>query len=422
MLTEGWDAKCTHILGYRAFSTQLLCEQVVGRALRRSSYDVGEDGLLPPEFAEVLGVPFDFLPPASRDITPQPDPRPTYEVQTLPGRQSLRIDFPLIASYRFAQGSGSRRLDPGRVEPFALADAPTMAVMVGVAGTEEIVASGPDDIRRQRVEAEIASALVDAWEYELLDAGEDARRVFLFRNAITDVRQWIDLPQARTGAKDGEVWRRLVTGEARRQAVAAILDACVPDAGMAEGMTGIFEQPELRSTHGIQYQTSLGDHYPDSLDAFTEHSEINIAACHSGLEAEIARLLDAHPEVTAWARNYGLGWTLPYLYGGVWRRYEPDFVARLFGGRESGDAVYLMIEGKGQPDDESAAKQHYVEEYWIPAVRNNDKLDPSRRRWAFTQMPASYEAYDADRSLLGIELNAAIHHARRLLPAIEGVR
>ena len=70
-------------------------------------------------------------------IAPQPEPRPTYEVKTLPGRQSLRIDFPLIASYRFAQGSGNRRLDPGRVVPFALADAPTMAVMVGVAGTED---------------------------------------------------------------------------------------------------------------------------------------------------------------------------------------------------------------------------------------------------------------------------------------------
>ena len=202
----------------------------------------------------------------------------------------------------------------------------------------------------------------------------------------------------------------------------AILNACVPAAGMAEGMTGIFEQPDLRSTHGIQYQTSLNDHYPDSLDAFTGHSETNIAACHSGLEVKIARLLDTHPQVTAWARNYGLGWTLPYLYEGAWRRYEPDFVARLFGERETGDAVYLMIEGKGQPDDESDAKQHYVEDYWIPAVRNNDKLDPSLRRWAFTQIPASYEAYRADPGLLRIDLNAAIHSARQLLPAAEGVR
>ena len=126
--------------------------------------------------------------------------------------------------------------------------------------------------------------------------------------------------------------------------------------------------------------------------------------------------------MTAWARNYGLGWTLPYLHDGAWRRYEPDFVARLFGGREMGDAVHLMIEGKGQPDVESAAKQDYVENYWIPAVRNNDKLDPSLRRWAFTQIPASYEAYEADHGLLAIDLNAAIHRARQLLPATEGVR
>ena len=222
-----------------------------------------------------------------------------------------------------------------------------MAVMVGVAGAEEIVASGPDDIRRQRVEAEIASALVVAWERELMNAGESARRVFLFRNAVADVRRWFDLPQVRAAAEDGNIWRRLVTSEARRQAVAAILDACVPAAGMAEGMTAIFEHPDLRSTHGIQYQTSLGDHYPDSLDASTERSEINLAACHSGLEVEIARLLDAHPDVTAWARNYGLGWTLPYLYDGAWRRYEPDFVARLFGGRETGNAVYPDDRGQG---------------------------------------------------------------------------
>ena len=422
MLTEGWDAKCTHVLGYRAFSTQLLCEQVVGRALRRSSYDIGEDGLLPPEFAEVLGVPFDFLPPASRDIAPQPDPRETYEVKTLSGRRDRRIDFPLIASYRFAPGSGSRRLDPARVAPFALEGAPTMAVMVGVAGTEEIVASGPDDIRRQRVEAEVASALVTEWERELLDAGEDARRVFLFRNAVADVRQWMELPQVRVAAEGGAVWRRLVTGEARRQAVTAMLNACVPAEGMAEGMTGIYEHPDLRSTHGIRYETSLDDHYPGLLDSSTERSEINIAACHSDLEAKIAALLDAHPHVTAWARNYGLGWTLPYLYDGAWKRYEPDFVARLFGGSETGDAVYLMIEGKGQPDDESDAKERYAEDYWIPAVRNNDKLDPSLRRWAFTQIPASYEAYAADHGLLAIELNAAIHRARQLLQTLEGVR
>jgi type III restriction enzyme len=62
MLTEGWDANTvTHILGIRAFGTQLLCEQVVGRALRRASYDADENGMFEPEYAEVYGVPFSFL-------------------------------------------------------------------------------------------------------------------------------------------------------------------------------------------------------------------------------------------------------------------------------------------------------------------------------------------------------------------------
>ena len=200
MLTEGWDAKCTHILGYRAFSTQLLCEQVVGRALRRSSYDVGEDGLLPPEFAEVLGVPFDFLPPSTKDVAPTPEPRQTYEVRTLPGRQELRIEFPQVASYQLAQSSGNRRLDPARVGPFALNDTPTMAVMEGLVGEEEIVASGPDDIRRQQIEVAIASDLVAAFEHQLLEAGEGARRMFLFRGAVADVQRWIEMPQVRAAA------------------------------------------------------------------------------------------------------------------------------------------------------------------------------------------------------------------------------
>src|ERR1700738_42342 len=45
MLTDGWGANTvTHVLGIRAFGTQLLCEQVIGRALRRQSYDLNEEG------------------------------------------------------------------------------------------------------------------------------------------------------------------------------------------------------------------------------------------------------------------------------------------------------------------------------------------------------------------------------------------
>src|SRR3546814_5289297 len=81
MLTEGWDANTvTHVLGVRAFGTQLLCEQVVGRALRRQSYELNEEGLFNVEYADVLGIPFDFK--STPVIAPAQQPRETVVVMS----------------------------------------------------------------------------------------------------------------------------------------------------------------------------------------------------------------------------------------------------------------------------------------------------------------------------------------------------
>jgi type III restriction enzyme len=100
MLTEGWDANTvTHVLGVRAFGTQLLCEQVIGRALRRQSYDLNDKDRFDAEYADVLGIPFDFT--ASPVIVKPTPPRPTVQVKAvLPERNSLEIRFPRVAGYR----------------------------------------------------------------------------------------------------------------------------------------------------------------------------------------------------------------------------------------------------------------------------------------------------------------------------------
>src|SRR5207245_1582054 len=100
MLTEGWDANTvTHILGIRAFGTQLLCEQVIGRALRRQSYDLNEEGLFNVEYADVLGVPFDFT--ARPVVAPPQPPRETIQVRAVrPERDHLEIRFPRVQGYR----------------------------------------------------------------------------------------------------------------------------------------------------------------------------------------------------------------------------------------------------------------------------------------------------------------------------------
>ena len=100
MLTEGWDANTvTHVLGVRAFGTQLLCEQVIGRALRRQSYDLNEEGLFNVEYADVLGIPFDFT--AKPVVAPPQPPRETIQVKAVrPDRDHLEIRFPRVAGYR----------------------------------------------------------------------------------------------------------------------------------------------------------------------------------------------------------------------------------------------------------------------------------------------------------------------------------
>ena len=100
MLTEGWDANTvTHILGVRAFGTQLLCEQVVGRGLRRQSYDLNEEGLFNVEYADVLGIPFDFA--AKPVVSPPAKPRETVRVHAVrPDRDALEISFPRVEGYR----------------------------------------------------------------------------------------------------------------------------------------------------------------------------------------------------------------------------------------------------------------------------------------------------------------------------------
>ena len=158
MLTEGWDTRTvTHVLGYRAFSTQLLCEQVTGRALRRADYEsFDEQGRLTPEYSQVLGIPFDFMPAGSPpDLSP---PNPLYVVHTLPGRSKLRIELPRLTGYAWQPGVGRLRLGPAKVKPYdaSTLDRPTEVELGGVAGMTERI--GIEEVRFQQATWALAAA------------------------------------------------------------------------------------------------------------------------------------------------------------------------------------------------------------------------------------------------------------------------
>ncbi|MDE0701535.1 MAG: hypothetical protein OXH61_12555 [Acidimicrobiaceae bacterium] len=398
MLTEGWDTRTvTHILGYRAFSTQLLCEQVTGRALRRSNYDNYDDeGRLVAEYAEVIGVPFDFMPVKRADDTPAP-PKSRYTVHSIPGRRDHRIEFPTVENYLTEAGAEGFRLDEKRVFRWVPQGAKE-AVLAGSVGDTKTISAGAN-MRQQQTLTRLAAGLVRRWSERLADDGEGwrARRRLLFYDAIRIVKRWTFLAEVTEVHYDGLGSSNL------DQAVKEIDDACGTTGGAQDRFVAAFGNPTLRDTSNVRFETSLSDRH------IAQKSELNIAACHSQFEAACARALDKHPDVVSWARNFRLGWSVPYLWEGTWHRYEPDFVARLFAGREDDDAVHLIIECKGVPDLQSERKKQSITERWIPAVQSSGKLSLWLRRWSFVE-------FDQPDSLY-VDLKAAINAARAEHPS-----
>ncbi len=382
MLTEGWDTRTvTHVLGYRAFSTQLLCEQVTGRALRRADYEsFDSEGRLMPEYSQVLGIPFDFMP--GKPVDP-PTPNSVYTVRTMVDRARLRIELPQLSGYAWKPATGRLRLHPDRVEPYdvTVIDRPTLAELGGVIGETELV--GIDEVRFQQAAWRLAAECTTRVVAQQNGAEAVYGKGRLFADLRRAVEEWLAHPDV--ACSDPRV---LMQRPHFEEAVGRVVKACIGD---EEGPTlvGTFDSdtPVVVDTSSINFETTLSNRYPPDEHAgrAAVRSEINIAACHSRLETVIAELLDTHfPQVEAWIRNFRLGWDIPYLYDGVWHSYEPDFVARLYD--RTGNPVHLIVECKGRPDEQSAAKARYVTDWWTVAVRNSAQIPAGLSRWGFVEI------------------------------------
>ncbi|MBO0842768.1 MAG: DEAD/DEAH box helicase family protein, partial [Nocardioides sp.] len=164
MLTEGWDANTvTHILGIRAFRSQLLCEQVVGRGLRRRSYDIDEEtGKFEAEYAQVYGVPFAFI-PTDKPVGQEKPPKPSTLVRTVDGREHARITFPRLAGYRFESPERGQLYLSDEIPEFVIGPAtiPSWTVAAPIVGEAERVDDVIDDPRAQTVAFKLAKRLVN---------------------------------------------------------------------------------------------------------------------------------------------------------------------------------------------------------------------------------------------------------------------
>ena len=386
MLTEGWDAKnVTHVFGYRKFGSLLLCEQVTGRGLRRTSFS-GLNEIQKPEYAGVFGVPYTFA--RGGDVDPQPAAQ-EYRVFSVPDMEKYRISFPNITGYRKPRRQMHFRLDPDKVTQYVVdATEPTKTMSGGATGASIITRRGrrPKTAIWKTADALATILVQNTWNCD----GESyttVGRQDTFMDALRIVEEWL--------AHDSVKCDDIAGMAADDKVPQKIADACrhnIEDIGIRpvfadENHTG----ERIGTTGEIDFRTTLRYTYKnveipplDESDAARlEKSELNRAACHSREEAEISEILDNHPKIEAWARNFGLGFNIPWFDDAQqsWREMDPDFVARVK--RADGHLLHLVIEFKGmmQGEPEEEAKRHYMEKWWCPAVSGHGEYGQWRGVW-----------------------------------------
>ncbi len=373
MLTEGWDANTvTHVLGVRAFGTQLLCEQVIGRALRRQSYQLQPDGLFKVEYADVLGIPFDFT---AQPVISKPSPPDNMErVHAIsPERDSSEIRFPRVEGYRTEL--------PTETLTATFTDDSTLELTPDLVGATETINSGIvgesadltlDHLANART-ATIVLRLADWIVRRRLTDASGVPKVALILQLRPIVRRW--MAEHLTCSGGTQPAQLLYYNIADR--VADRIMAAISRGQEGGGRVLALLDPYNRegSTRNVSFMTSK-DRYDTS-----PRCHINYAVIDSDWEAEFCRVADAHPRVLAWVKNHNLGFEVPYNAGGEARRYRPDFIVRVDDGQGTDDPLNLVVEIKGARDEDDKDKAETMRTLWVPGVNNIGTLG----RWEFAE-------------------------------------
>ncbi|MET4337035.1 MULTISPECIES: BPTD_3080 family restriction endonuclease [unclassified Bradyrhizobium] len=382
MLTEGWDANTvTHILGVRAFGTQLLCEQVVGRGLRRQSYDLNDDGLFNVEYADVLGIPFDF---AAKPVVVKPaPPRETIRVSAVrPERDMLEITFPRVEGYRVELPA--ERLEAIFGPDHVLHLTPEL-VGPSVTKNQGIIGEGVDltlahleDTRSSTVLFHLARHLL---YNKYRDPGEEPK-LHLFGQLKRITRQWLEGGSLKCsgGTYPAQLLYKELADMATERIKAAITLSLVGDNPVkaildAYNPTG--------STAYVNFTTSKEARWQTNGPPPKCH--VNWVICDSDWEAEFCRVAEANPRVRAYVKNHNLGLEVPYLMGPTSRKYIPDFIVQVNDGQA--EPLNLIVEIKGFRGENAKEKANTMRSYWVPGVNNVGKFG----RWSFAEFTAVYE-------------------------------
>jgi type III restriction enzyme len=390
MLTEGWDANTvTHILGIRAFGTQLLCEQVIGRALRRQSYDLADDGLFNVEYADIFGIPFKFT--AKPVIAPPQPPRQTTLVRAVtPERDSLEIRFPRVQGYRSElpqDAITAKFTDDSILTLTPDLVGPTKTRNAGIIGQDaDMNLEHLDKVRPAAILFSLTEHLVN---HQFRDPGQ-APPLHLFGQLKRITKEWFDhYLLCKGNTYPGLLMYKDLADRACNKITAAITRQ---NLGITPIRAILDSFNPSGSTRHVRFNTSK-----DLLWSTSPlHSHVNYVVCDSGWEQLFCQVVEDHPQVRAYVKNQGLGFEVPYTVGSQKRLYLPDFILLIDDGHGPDDLLHLIIEIKGFKDEGAKIKKETMEVYWVPGVNHLG----SHGRWAFAQFTDPYDlAADLDHKL-----------------------
>ena len=366
MLSEGWDARTvTHIMGLRAFSSQLLCEQVVGRGLRRTSYEVDPvTGLFDPEYVNIFGVPFTFLPHEGGTDGPPPPPSPKTIVEADPAKVEYEIRWPNVVRlerlfYPILKIDWSKvtTLELDAAQALQVAElAPVLEGKPNVNFVNRIeLEQLAREFRQQRIIFETARDVFD----QMRPSWRGGRELLLAQ-LVRIVEEFIRSEHIAISPPlfyQDELRRRVIITLNMSRIVQHVWDTVRQE--NTEKLMPVFDRD-----HPLRSTADMRTWYTGKPCERTKKSHINVSVHDSTWEATDAFVLDNSDHVAAWAKNDHLGFEILYIYRGVVRKYRPDFLVRL------ADGTMLILETKGEESEQDKVKQRYLEE-WVQAVNTH---------------------------------------------------
>lgn len=367
MLSEGWDAKTvTHIMGLRAFSSQLLCEQVVGRGLRRTAYDINpETGLFEAEYVNIFGVPFTFLPHEGGEGTPPPPPKPRTRIEPLAERQNLKITWPNVVRIDY-DIRPVLEVNWDQVVPLELKAAETALIAElapTIGGKQDLEKIATIDLeklaRDQRMQTIVFQTARDI--FAQLKPNWNGNPDYLITQVIRLVEIFLNSGKIKISPpsyEEDDLRRRLILTLNMNKVIHHIWGA-IKESNQ-ETITPIFDSNKpIRSTSDMAIWYTSKPCHP------TRKSHVNFCVYDSTWEASDAFQLDREDlTVESWVKNDHLGFEILYVFEGVVHKYRPDFIVKL------PNELFLILETKGQDSPQVRAKRRAAEE-WIQAVNEN---------------------------------------------------